>query len=607
MNRELDVQSNVAPARKSAAWGIFLSLLLLAQSGIARVENPVIWRVLEEEMARSVGKLQLDTIPGPYFLAFRVDETRALRVTATLGSIEISTPQQGRTVRVVARVGSPVFDNTNFFSFGSGSGLRYAAGASGITTDNDADAMRRDLWLSVDAAYKTSLEELAKKRAAFEHKTRSDDSVDFLPAPAGKGFTERPEISLDSARWNTLARELSAVFRAYPGIQSSTVSVSATNSASYYLTSEGARAGENAPLVLVQVSASTQAPDGMPLSDGLQFLETPVGDTMNTTPAQMRDAVRAMAERLVALRSAPVLDEYNGPVLVDDEASAEIFGQFFGDALCAIRRPDVDNPQLQFALTMLANESPYQSRIGSRILPDGFTVVDDPTRETYDGVRLTGIQTFDDEGVPSPEVTLVEHGVLKTLLSSRTPHKRIQATNGHASGTPARPTITSLIVSDGKGVGDDALRAKLIEQCKERGLPYGLRIARLMPGSVRSTETSDMRMMIMGMLSGQEGTKLTAPTEVYRVYPDGHEELVRGVELSGVNTAAFKEILLGGKRQYVYNSLMDFKGMSSPFSGAVSKGVSIIVPPVLFDELTATKMSGPFKTLPVVAAPAIEN
>jgi TldD protein len=354
------------------------------------------------------------------------------------------------------------------------------------------------------------------------------------------------------------------------------------------------------------VTASTQAADGMPLSDGLQWVETPAGDGLEESPDALIAAVREMAARLTVLRTAPILDEYNGPVLVEDEASAEIFSQYFGDALCAIRRPDVDNPQLQFALTMLASESPYQARIGSRILPDGYSVVDDATRESFDGKRLTGIQTFDDEGVPTPAVTLVERGVLKTLLSCRTPHKRISATNGHAAGTPSRPAFTNLFFQDSKGVNDAELRAKLMEQCKERGLAFGLRIARMMPSAVRSMETQESRVM-MGMGGNQEGQKLSMPTAVYKVFADGHEELVRGVELSGVGTATFKEILLSGNRQFAYNALMNFKGMSSPFTGVVSKGISIIVPPVLFDELTAKKISGPFRTLPVVERPRIEN
>ena len=66
-----------------------IAIQAIAPRTYARVENPLIWRVLEEEMARSVAGLKLDTIPGPYFLGFRVDETRTLRVSATLGALLI--------------------------------------------------------------------------------------------------------------------------------------------------------------------------------------------------------------------------------------------------------------------------------------------------------------------------------------------------------------------------------------------------------------------------------------------------------------------------------------------------------------------------------------
>ena len=245
----------------------------------------------------------------------------------------------------------------------------------------------------------------------------------------------------------------------------------------------------------------------------------------------MLRTVDSMAQELIALKSAPVMEEYTGPVMLTGEASAEAFAQVFGDALCAIRQPDVENPQMKMALRMFAPESPYQDRIGSRILPVGFTIADKPSLETMLGVPLIGVDAIDDEGVPTQDVSLVDHGILKTLLACRTPHKKITATNGHGFGYPARPAVTILVITDTKGESDAQLKQTLIDQCKARDLPFGILVTKITPPEFQLANASDdegaMMIFIGGMMSG-DGTQISSPVAVYRVYTDGREELVRG-------------------------------------------------------------------------------
>lgn len=570
---------------------------------LAHAQNITIQRAMRDELRRNTTELRLDTIAPPYFIAYRIDDNHSVGASASLGALVSSRVGTSRLFRVGIRVGTPSFDNTNFFTFGEGSGLRFSGGVSGTTLEDDYEALRRDLWLTTDAAYKTSLQELSKKQAAFEHKTRSDDTVDFSPAPPHHNAEAPRTLPMDTTRWNALARRLSAVFIPYHDLQSSNVSISLSYGMSYYITSEGTDIAEPGTLVRIEVTASTQAPDGMPLSDALQWVELSP-DVLPTDDAMLAD-VRAMADRLTASRTAPVIDEYTGPVLVEGQASAEIFGQVLDNAFCAIRRPDVDNPQMKMALGMLEKESPFQTRIGSRILPDGFTVEDLPRLDTLHGVHVVGGQTDDDEGLPSTAIRLVDHGVLKTLLTCRTPHKRFTVSNGRAFGMPARPAVTNVVFNNSKGVSDEELQSRLIEQCKARELPFGLKIVQMTPSTVRAGDAQDMMMMFYSMMSGGdgEGQKVSRPTAAYIVYPDGREELVRGLELGGIGISAFKEILAAGSWPYVYNTVVDVKGMSSIYQGSDTKSATIAVPNVLFDELSAKKIAGPFKTLPVVPEP----
>lgn len=581
------------------------ALLVLLFTGAVHAQDAVIQRAMQDEMQRNIKDLHLDTIAAPYYIAYAIDDGHSLSVSATLGGLLDSSTHHSRLFDVDVRIGSPKFDNTNFFSVGNGSGLRFSGGIEGTTLEDNYDALRRDLWIATDAAYKTAIEDISKKKAAFENKTRTEDTVDFISAqPYTKDYPPYP-FTFEKSRWVALARTLSAIFERYPELQSSKVSITLKNDESYYLNSEGSENTEPSHDVQITVTASTQADDGMPLSDFVSYY-VPTPSDLPSDEA-MKNAVDSMAKRLTALRTAPVMDEYTGPVIFTKQASAEVFAQIFGDAMCSIRRPAVDNPQMQFALQMLAPESPYANRIGSRILPGGFTVQDKPDENTINGVPTIGGAAIDDEGVPEQDITLVDHGIMKTLLTCRTPHKKFTTTNGHAWGMPARPAITNLIIKDSKGESMADLKATLIEQCKARGLDYGVLITRLASPNIYNEADNDNGMAMFNRFFGSDGAseKVTSPIEAYKVYTDGHEELVRGVQISGVGISDFKEMLAGGNDPYVYNTTIRTKAMESPFSVYVIKPATIAAPSVLFDELSLKKNEGPFKKLPVVPSPML--
>ena len=76
--------------------------------------------------------------------------------------------------------------------------------------------------------------------------------------------------------------------------------------------------------------------------------------------------------------------------------------------------------------------SEFETKLGSRILPEWFDVVDDPTQTAWNGKPLAGYYQFDLEGVPGKPVSLVEKGVLKGFLTTRQPVKGSPGSNGHA-------------------------------------------------------------------------------------------------------------------------------------------------------------------------------
>ncbi len=99
--------------------------------------------------------------------------------------------------------------------------------------------------------------------------------------------------------------------------------------------------------------------------------------------------------------------------------------------------------------------------MGSRILPAGVRVIDDPQRRR--GLRS---RPFDGEGVITRPLVLVEDGVLRSwVLDGRSARQLGLASTGHAArgpSSPPSPSTTNLSLSPGT-IGPEALIADIVE------------------------------------------------------------------------------------------------------------------------------------------------
>jgi hypothetical protein len=285
---------------------------------------------------------------------------------------------------------------------------------------------------------------------------------------------------------------------------------------------------------------------------------------------------------VVALSQAPAGESYDGPVLFEAPAAAQLFGELLGDNLKLTRKPIADPGRVP---QMIASE--LENRVGSHILPDWMDVVDDSTQTNFGGHTLLGHYLYDVEGVAPQPVTLVEKGVLKTFLLTRTPvFKDFPGSNGHARFTGSfgdqAPGFGNLFIRASQTTPAAGLKQKLMDMCKERNKPYGILIRKLdSPGSAVGAHA------------------IAAPLLAYRVYPDGREELVRSLQFHGVSTRSFKDIVSASDENYVLD-LID----SNPRGNFITTA-SVIAPAVLFEELELTPIEEETPKPPIVPAPAL--
>jgi hypothetical protein len=571
-------------------------LLLVTTITLAQPTDDVVLRAMRDEMSRSRG-LKVLTLEAPYFIEYTIEDGDSFEVSASLGGLVSVRHDRFRIPEIKVRVGDYKFDNTDYAGSGYHFGTHYDI--ERFPLESSYPVLRRFLWLATDSAYKSAVEAISRKRAALKNVAVNQPLDDFAKAEPLKKILEIRRVSLDEDAWSARVRELSGVFAAYPAVKTSSVELSAVQTAHYYLNSEGTEVRIPDNMIYVLARAEAQAPDGMVLHDAAVF-QTLDFDRMPADPA-MRRGVAALAASLAARAGAPKGEDYSGPVLFEGTAGAQLFAEVLGGNLAPVRRPVMEpgrNGSVQ--------PSELEGRQGARILPEWFDVVDDPTQKEWQGRPLFGSYEVDREGVAPRPLALVEKGVLKTFLLTRQPVQGFAGSNGSAR-LPGNygangAAMGNLFVRATQTVPVAELKKKLIEMCAQRNKPYGMIVRRMDFPS--SASVDEVRRLLSNSAQGG-GHPVSAPVLVYKVYPDGREELVRGLRFRGMNARSLKDILAAGDD----NNVFEFLNNQAPFAligGANYVAASCaIAPSVLIDDVELHPLDEELPKLPIVPAPEL--
>ena len=579
--------------RKPLLAATLLAVVGLGQAHAAEPEGATM-QALRDELARSMAELHMDGMPRPYFIAYTVVDADTLATGASFGASLPTNEARSRRLRVELRVGEPAFDNTNFRDR---SFLPTRALTRTLPLADDYQEIRRQTWLATDAAYKQALEMLAKKRAVLQNETRSEEVADFHAQEPSSHFEEAVTTRLPVAELEGLVRDVSAVFVDMPEVHISTVNATMGNRRIHYVNSEGTAFTRSDPHASVWVQAQTQAKDGAVLRD----FAAAHGQRWDEIDRDgLVEAAREIGETVAARRAASDLARYTGPVLVTGQAAAELFAQVFMPRLLAKRVPDMDPQFRRFAA---AARNPFVDKLGGRVLPRLLTVVDDPT---ITAAAFHGGYAVDDDGVPAAPTTVVERGILRTLLSSRNPVPGVDASTGNRRA--AGPLPSNLLITSERGLEPADLEEEFAQLVADWGTDYGVVVHRLGNPSVSQDAASTARVIVFG--AAQE-TPVEDVNLAYKVFPDGRRELIRNAEFAALSEAAFKDIVAVSKTSTVYTmsyDASDFPAFS--LSGVPAAGtprITISIPALLFEELTLRKPSENTPRPPVAGHPYFDD
>jgi len=556
-------------------WGVLppyrLFLLFLISSRLT-AQSPSLLDILQQELNRNFTALQ-SADPAPYFLAYEAVDQQAASVTAMFGALVRSSSSDSRSLDVTLRAGSPKFDNYHRMR---GDRAQFTAGVQ-LPIETNANAIRRRAWLETDRIYRLASQRLIRLKANAQVKANEEDDSDDFSIEEPQIHAAPPvRFAFDNNGWATRARVWSSEFNKHRGILASSVTVVADAQTKYLVNSEGSRLSHGRSFARILITAQGKAGDGMDLVATDTFeAETPA---RLPNDAALTAAVTKVANHLTGLIQAPPVDPFVGPAILSGSAAGVFFHEIFGHRIEGHRQKDETEGQT------------FTNSVGKPVLPAFLSVNFDPTRKSIGGIDLNGWYDYDDEGVKARPVHVVENGILKTFLMSRSPIRGFPKSNGHGRRQPGAEIVSrqsNLIVESAQAVPNEKLRAMLVAEIKKQGKPYGLYFEQVTGGFTTT---------------GRQGLQAftVIPLLVYRVYPDGRpDELVRGVSIVGTPLASFSKIIATSDKPEVFN------GICGAESGSVP--VSAVSPALLVTEIEIQRKPAGLDSPPALPRPTLSG
>ena len=514
----------------------------------AMVADPdPIFYAMNEELSRSMDQMKIDVFDPPYYINYQLRHHEYMEVAGSFGALTHSDHQNFRTLFVDVRVGSQEFD-----SFTPGS--HQLKSHQIIPLDDDPEVLRRALWYETDLRYKQAIMNFLRKKGRFISGVEKHNLADFSSGNVPIEHID-PVVLLSEkiSEWESQVRKVSAIFKSAPDIEKSQVKFRADRFTRYFYDSEKnkIRTSRIHYQVILEVWAKSESGDSIHDQEPFYF------SNINNFPSsdELVEKAEMLIEEVGRLQSATRMDPYVGPAIFSPEAAAVLFHEAIGHRLEGDR------------LRQANDGKTFMKKIGAQILPGFLSVVDNPNLDSFAGHDLLGYYKYDDEGQKAEEVVLVDQGRLKNFLMSRTPVLGFFRTNGHArSDGQKRPMsrMSNVIVRSEKRLSPQQLKTKLIEEIQKQNKPFGLLIEKISGGETHTG--TDAYQVFKGK-----------PLYLRKIYPDGREELVSGVDFVGTPLSMVSKVVATGDDEMVIN------GYCGAESGLIP--VTSITPSILLTEV----------------------
>ncbi len=583
----------------------------LAQAPVSEAESDQTLHAMHDEMDRARTRLQLPGVEKPFYLEYRLLDLDVRTVTSSFGALIASSTTRNRFMSVGVSVGNYHLDSSNFISEDGFQGFLGSTGEVGI--DRDYNSLRQDLWLATDQAYKQAVTQMSLKQSFLRSLSKPPEIDDFSQEPPLVKIDPRVEPVWTSRNWEEESRAASEALRNFPHINATRVNYYLIYVTYYLMNSEGTTLRSSRHLAAIEAALDTQAEDGMPLHDFYAVYVAKPADLPD--PAAVGKSLAQTATELMTLRQSPLVPDFTGPVLFDAPAAGSVLAQTLASSLSGARPPLSTMAAFDEIMERMGGRSEWTGRVGTRVLPTNVSLVDDPTLPEFKGQPLLGNYDIDDEGVKAQRVGVVEDGILRHSLMSRRPGPDFQSSNGHARSatlSDPQPLSSNLLLQATAGLNAADLKKKFIDACRDDGHEWCLEVKRMDNPALSSIHQEDFSDFIGGIAGGvASGERI--PLIVYRVYvADGHEEMVRGGHIEGLQLRALRNITAIGDDETVFPYMQTpqngFAGTALGAFGGAQGGIpsTVVTPSFVLDEIEVRGFHGEPRRLPLVPAPPLK-
>ena len=521
---------------------IFMLLFIFVLQNVP-AQDPLL-AILKVEVDKNLSVLKDKPVPA-YYLCYRVHDNENYQVLTSFGQLVQSNPGKNRLFHSSIRVGDHQIDNTHEIK--GGGGYFGFASSNALPLENDPFVIQLALWKATDQLYKNTVKQYEGVKANMAVKVAAEDTSDDFSVERSEQYYEKP-LSMktllgDPKKWETKMKKISAVFAENKDLIDGRANFSVELVRKYFINSDGAEIVENVYGYRISMNAYAVAEDGMQLPLYKSYFALNEKDL--PSDEQIIADAKVLSQTISDLKKAPMAESYSGPVLMTARASGVFFHEIFGHRIEGARLKQESDAQT------------FKKKVGELVLPKDFNITFDPQLKVYQKFPLSGSYVFDDEGVRGQKVKVIENGILKSFLMSRTQIEGFPNSNGHGRGVLSASPVTrqsNMFVESTQAKTNKELRNMLIEEAKRTNKPYGYIIDNVSGGF-----TTTGRYM--------PNAFNVTPLVVYRIYTDGRpDELVRGVDLVGTPLAMFSQIEACGNDYDIFNGYCGAESGSLPVS-----------------------------------------
>ena len=493
---------------------LIVSILVVIPNAVGQADvDNTIRRAMKDELDRNMSDLKMEDQGPPFFISYQLFDNKITTVYASLGSLVHTSTIPVRRYSVRVMIGDYLFNDESLNN--EAAALNYNYYNTGrmweIPIEDDYYGIRRSFWSGTDEVYKRATKTY---KYHIERIAKQDTVSEKIPH---RKFAKVPVLKIQEPIKNLLhsqtyleekAVAISELFLRYPSLVSSNIRISSFVNNWYFVSSEGADIRTSKASTLFQIQAVALSEIGVPVSRSLEYyiLKSEEFPEIDSIAADIDHMVKQMKSTMEAKRFD---DSYEGPVLFLDRSVPTLFNKIFS----RFKASDIENDQGNGIFNNPQINSSIDSKINKKIISSDLSVSLIPKTDAYKGKPLIGSYIVDNEGVePKDELLLVENGVLKNVMTSRTLAKAHHRANGTNSG----PGVIS--VSSKNIMTQEELKKKLIELAKAEELEYAIIVRDLRNNGARDAA-------------------------IYKVsLENGTEELLSGAELQPLNLKVLKKI-----------------------------------------------------------------